>query len=413
VNQLLALLQELFPPACHEHVYLVGGSLRDHLLKRKHRDIDLAAALPESELKPLGFHLVQGKSTSPIWFRHDESFGSIELTPLPDTGALYQDLERRDFTINALAMDLKGNLIDPLDGRSDLERNALRACSDQSFPNDPMRIFRAFRFEADGWKMTQETETLIRKQDWSDALALIPMERFSREMIKACAAPRPEFFFQRMLEFNIGAGYLPELFRMPPIPAGPLKYHPEGDLFTHSIQVLQRITLYSGDPLARFCAFFHDIGKLATDPACYPRHQGHDIAGADMARELCNRLRLPASYRTALAWICRLHNSFNKWDELRDSTKLKIAAQSVKAGIEHTLPLVSAADKNTERKKTSWENSVRVVRMTTAELGIDPDRLELMPPDQRPDFILQKRVEKLRQIAGEEGVKGQAEEKQP
>jgi len=108
-----------------------------------------------------------------------------------------------------------------------------------------------------------------------------------------------------------------------------------------------------------------------------------------------------------------LHNSFNKWDELRDSTKLKIAAQSVKAGIEHTLSLVSAADKNTEREKTSWENSVRVVRMTTAELGIDPNRLELMPPDQRPDFILQKRVEKLRQIAGKEGVKGQAEEKQP
>jgi tRNA nucleotidyltransferase (CCA-adding enzyme) len=407
MNRLISHLQKLFPPECHGRVFLVGGCLRDHLLNRKHRDMDLAAALSERELRPLGFHLVKGKSTAPIWFRHDDSFGIIELTPLTDTIALHQDLVRRDFTINALAMDLKGNLIDLLDGRSDLERNALKACSAQSFLDDPTRIFRAFRFEADGWKMTRETEALIREQDWLEPLALIPVERFSREMIKACSSSRPEYFFQRMLEFNVGAGYLPELFLMSSVPAGPLEHHPEGDLLTHSIQVLQRVAQRSDNPLVRFCAFFHDIGKLATDPACYPQHHGHDLAGADLARELCNRLRLPASYRTALAWICQLHGTFNQWDQLRDSTRLKVTAQALKAGIEQALPLVSAADKDTQEEKTSWENSIRISRMTTSELGIDPIRLNSMTIGQRPDFILQKRIEKLREAACGD-VRGQA-----
>ena len=372
--------------------------MRDHLLNREHRDIDLVAALSESELKLIGFHMVKGKSTAPIWFRHDDSFGIIELTSLVETGAPHRDLTRRDFTINAMAMDLKGNLIDPLDGRSDLGRNALRACSAKSFLDDPLRVFRAFRFESDGWKMTPETEALIREREWSDLLALIPVERFSREMIKAFSSFRPEHFFQRMLEFNAGASYLPELFRMPSVPAGPLERHPEGDLLTHSIQVLQRVALRSDNPLTRFCAFFHDIGKLATDPACYPRHHGHDIAGADLARQLCNRLRLPSSYRTAMAWTCQLHDTFNQWDRLRDSTRLKIAALALKAGIEQLLPLVSAADKDTPEEKNSWESSILVSRMTTRQLGIDPIRLNNMPLAQRPDFILQKRVEKLREI---------------
>jgi len=396
MNAIIAFIQKLFSAPCHDRVFLVGGSVRDLLLGRACRDIDVAAALSADELAALGFRLVEGKSTAAIWFRYDAQFGTIEVSPLADVAALNEDLRRRDFTINALAMTLGGELLDPLQGQQDLEQRLLRACSPRSFTHDPLRIFRALRFEADGWRMAAGTEELIREQAWSTPLATIPVERFTREILKALEAPEPERFFQRMLELEVGEGWLPEIFRMPHIPAGPPVHHPEGDLFTHSTQVLQRVRERTTDPLARFCALFHDIGKLATVPADYPKHHGHDEAGFAMARGFCDRLRLPAGYRTALAWTCRLHGTFNRWPELRAATRVRTAEQALKAGIAAILPLVSAADKAGSAEPLGWDQAVRVARMSTLALGIDRERLETMTAGDRPGFILQRRVEELR-----------------
>lgn len=398
MNTTIAFLKELFPPSSHERILLVGGSVRDHQLGREGTDIDLAACLDEAELVARGFRRVVPQSTPPIWFRHVQALGSIEVTLLADLGdTLAQNLIRRDFTVNAMAMTLDGGIIDPHGGRLDLEERRLATCSPFSFRDDPIRIFRAFRFEADGWRMTPECEALIREQDWQQSLCLVPVERYSREMLKALEAEEPELFFARMLQFNVGRGYLPELFVMPAIPAGPLQHHPEGDLFSHAIQVLQRVAECTGNPLARFCAFFHDIGKLATDPALYPKHHGHDDAGFDLARGLCERLRLPSGYRAALAWTSRLHGMLNRWDELRDSTRLKTAQQALKASIGEILLQVSRADKPEGLfEREEWDRAVRVAAMTTTDLGIDNARLEGMAPEKRHDFIQQKMIEMLR-----------------
>jgi tRNA nucleotidyltransferase (CCA-adding enzyme) len=244
--------------------------------------------------------------------------------------------------------------------------------------------------------MHPETAALIRSQDWCAPFRAMPEERFSSEMLKALAGKTPEWFFQRMIEFNVGEELLPELFRMPQIPAGPLQHHPEGDLFTHSIQVLQRVATSSNDPLARFCAFFHDLGKLATDPALYPKHHGHDNTGFGMAIELCNRLRLSATHRTALAWISSLHGKANLWGTLRDATKLTMAEQAVKGGIVQILPLVAAADKAGNLPMTGWDDVIRVAGMNTRELGIDQEKLAAMPIKKRPPYIMQKRLEMLK-----------------
>lgn len=396
MSDTIALIRTLFPPACHRRVFLVGGSVRDQLLGRPGRDIDLAASLTGAELAACGFRLVEGKSTAPIWFRHDPAFGVIELFPLAGHDPLTADLERRDFSINALAMDLEGTLIDPLNGRDDLEQGLLRPCSPGSLSDDPLRIFRAFRFESDGWSMTPDTAALIRERDWTESFTRIPVERFSREMLKALAAPDPQRFFRRMLEFGVGQAYLPELFRMPHIPAGPLIHHPEGDLLTHSLQVLQRVALRSANPLARFCALFHDIGKLATNPCFYPKHHGHGETGFSLAREFCNRLRLPASYRSALAWVSRLHGKFNLWEQLRDSSRIRLADQAIKAGIDEVLPLVARADKATDNDPATWADALRVGRLSTAELEIPPAQLAGMPTGQRAAFIRHKRVQLFR-----------------
>lgn len=396
MNAIIAFLQQLFPTICHARIFLVGGSVRDHLLGQNSKDIDLIAALSADELTSCGFRLVEGKSTTPIWFRYDQTFGKVEITALADSADLNHDLTRRDFTINALAMSLAGEISDPLNGQRDLEQRLLRACSPVTFQDDPLRIFRALRFEADGWRMTPDTQGLIREQEWSQRLGSLPVERFSREMLKALEAVVPERFFQGMLEFKVGENILPEIFRMPRIPAGPLVYHPEGDLLTHSIQVLQRVSQQTGDPLARFCGLFHDIGKLATDPAHYPKHHGHDETGFTMAHTFSDRLCLPARYRTALAWISRLHGKLNRWSELRDATKIKTAEQAIKAGITESLSLISMADKSGGLEIKGWESAIHVARMTAAELGIGSGQLETMPAGNRSDFILQKRLEMLR-----------------
>ena len=398
MNTTIAFLKELFPSSCHERILLVGGSVRDHLLGREGSDIDLATCLDEAELVACGFRRVEPRSTTGIWFRHDQAFGSIEATLLADLEeALSVDLARRDFTVNAIAMTLYGGIIDPLRGRRDLEERRLKVCSPCSFRADPLRIFRAFRFEADGWLMTPESEALIRDQVWLQPLLLVPVERFSREMVKALEAAEPERFFSRMLQYDVGRGYLPELFAMTAVPAGPLQHHPEGDLLSHAVQVLQRVAERTASPLARFCAFFHDIGKIATDPALYPRHHGHDEAGFDMARMLCERLRLSCEYRTALAWTSRLHGMLNRWDELRDSTRLKCAQQAKKARIAEILAQVSRADKpDGSFKPGEWVRAVLVAAMSTQELGIDNARLKEIEPRKRPDFILLKRIEMLR-----------------
>jgi len=398
MTAILPFLKSIFPPPCHDRVLLVGGTVRDLLLGREGADIDLVAILTHDELCALGFRLVEPASAPTIYFKHHPEFGTIEATRIDSMADLKGDLLRRDFTINAMALGLDGARFDPLKGEKDLKELVLRVCSDNSFTSDPLRLFRAFRFEADGWRMAPETAALIREQEWSAALTSLPVERFSAEMLKALARKTPERFFQLMITFNVGAEILPELFRMPTIPAGPPEHHPEGDLLTHSIQVLQRVASVTDDPMARFCAFFHDIGKLATDPALYPTHHGHDATGFGMAVDFCNRLRLPTTYRKGLAWISSLHGKANKWDELRDTSKLKMAEQAIKGGIVHILPLISAADKAGGLPMTGWEDVVRIAGMSTRELLIDQGKLEAIPIRIRPDFILQKRVEALRQL---------------
>lgn len=397
MTAILPFLKNLFPPSCHDRVLLVGGTVRDMLLGREGADIDLVTALSHHELRSLGFRTVEATSGTTIYFKHHPEFGTIEATRIGSMADLESDLLRRDFTINAMAMDLNGARFDPLGGEDDLKSGVLRACSENSFRGDPLRIFRAFRFEADGWRMTPETAELIRMQAWSDAFGAMPTERFSAEMLKALARKAPERFFQLMTEFNVGAGILPEIFGMTQVPAGPLQHHPEGDLLTHSIQVLQRVAALTAEPLPRFCALFHDLGKLATDPALYPKHHGHDHAGFEMAVEFCNRLRLPSTYRKALAWISSLHGKANTWGGLRDSSKLKMAEQAIKGGIFDILPLIAAADKPGGEPMTGWEDVARVARMSTREMGVDQGKLEVMSIRNRPSFILQKRVDLLRE----------------
>lgn len=394
-RETLALLATIFPAEQRPLVWLVGGAVRNLLQGSSSRDLDLVAAIPPERIASLGFRQVVGKSTAPIWFRHFQGFGSIEVTLIERPEALHADLAKRDFTVNAMALSLAGELIDPLHGAAALGTMTLQACSASAISNDPLRAFRAFRFEAEGFQLAGMTAAQIRESCRDELLQLIPVERFSREMLKALAAPLPEEFFRRMLEYDLGKQWLPELFAMPLVPAGPVQHHPEGDLLSHSFQVLARLASVDCSPLARFCALFHDIGKLATDPALYPKHHGHEEAGFRAAPQFCRRLALPLEYGRALAWISRYHGNANRLDQLRPATRIRMAEQSLKAGISELLPRISAADKGGDWGSEEWQRAVAVAGMSCDELGIDREKLLALKPGKRGDMILQRRVELL------------------
>lgn len=393
---LIARLKIFFPEPLHSRLFLVGGMVRDILLGVDCQDVDLALAVSPSDLTSLGFRLVESKSTPNIYFLFHREFGKIEITWLPSIDELPGDLQRRDFTINAMAMTLGMELLDPLGGRKDLENRILRTCSATSLSDDPVRIFRAFRFESEGWRLDHDAETFLSSRDWSEEFRQVPVERFSQEMLKALAKDDPGRFFRRMLQFNVGQRYLPELFRMPQVPAGPPQHHPEGDLFTHSMQVLERMALQSRDTTARFCALFHDLGKLATPEEQYPKHHGHDLSGSLAAVAFCKRLRLPVALQRALQATCRLHTTANNWEELRDSTRIKLALNAMKAGIDTFLPLVVAADCG--GPMPGWEETLRVASLNAAQLGLDPALFDAAqcPPEKCQQIIMQRRVEVLR-----------------
>jgi tRNA nucleotidyltransferase (CCA-adding enzyme) len=294
-------------------------------------------------------------------------------------------------------MTFDGNILDPLGGRDDLAERTLRACSAHSLLNDPGRIFRALRFECEGWRLDHDATTDILSRDWSDHLRTVPVERFSQEMLKALIKEEPARFFRRMLELRVGESYLPEIFRMPEVPAGPLQYHPEGDLFTHAMQALERMSLLSPDVTARFCALFHDLGKLATAPEEYPKHHGHEEAGAERAAAFCKRLRLPVSLQRALQATCRFHGNGNHWQELRESTKIKMAQGAIKGGIEKILPMVVSADSG--GVLPGWEETVRIASMNAAQLKIDPTLFSdpSFPPENCQQILMQRRVELLKE----------------
>lgn len=397
---LLETVKADFPAPYWASLWLVGGTVRDMLLGQRPQDIDLIASLTPEQLASCGFRPVIPVSGPSIWFKHLPTATRLEVTVIASPTDLATELKRRDFTINALAMGLDGNLIDLFDGTRDLQAKELQPCSLHVFQQDPLRIFRALRFSAAGWQITPELGELIRQRCWETDFGTIPIERFSREMVKALAQTMPQRFFLGMIELQVGRSVLPELFRMRTIPAGPLDKHPEGDLFTHTMQVVARVAEQTDDPLARFCALFHDIGKLATAPAHYPRHHGHDQAGQALAGLFCTRLRLPRSWQRALAATSRLHTTANNWQDLRDATRIRMAETARKAGISKILPLIAAADKPGQGAMSGWDTVVSIAGMQTAELGIAAERLLALAPVDRSGLILQHRIRRVRQALG-------------
>ncbi len=320
-------------------IYLVGGAVRDKLLDLpvKERDWVVVGATADEMLR-LGYRQV-GKDF-PV-FLHPETNEEYALARTERKTApgyhgfevhadadvtLEQDLERRDLTVNAMAMDADGKLIDPFNGHADLDAGKLRHVS-PAFVEDPVRILRVARFAARfarwGFRVAHGTNALMRRMvEAGEVDALVP-ERVWAETEKALNEPNPERFFEVLRGCGALARVFPEIDALFGVPQ-PEKHHAEIDTGVHCMMVLQQAVRLSDDPRVRFAALTHDLGKGTTPPEQWPRHVGHEHRSVDLVRGLCERLRVPNDYRDLAVITARYHGDLHRAAELRPTTVLKL-----------------------------------------------------------------------------------------
>ena len=322
--------------------YLVGGAVRDRMLGLPVSDRDwvVTGATPE-EMRRKGF-LPVGKDF-PV-FLHPKTkeeyalarterktargYHGFEFYASPDV-MLEQDLCRRDLTVNAMAEDESGQLIDPFGGAEDLRDRRLRHVSD-AFAEDPVRLLRAARFwsrfAALGFLIADETMALMRRMvDAGEAEALVP-ERVWQEIQRALAEPQPRRFFEVLRDSGACRSILPEFDALFGVPQPP-KYHPEIDTGLHCLMALDEAAQLSPDPEVRFAALCHDLGKAVTEPDQWPAHHRHEQAGLKPLQALCKRLRVPKRFQELATIVMRFHTHCHRAQSLRPQTLLKLLEQ--------------------------------------------------------------------------------------
>ena len=320
--------------------YLVGGAVRDRLLGLtvKDRDYVVVGATPQDLLhagfKPVGrdFPVFLHPKTQEEYAlaRIERKTGSGYHGFAFDTDpsvTLEDDLRRRDLTMNAIAEDEHGVLIDPFGGAADLRKGVLRHVS-AAFAEDPVRILRAARFAARyasrGFVIAAQTMELMRAMVRDgEADHLVP-ERVWAETRKALAEHTPGVFVRALRECGALARIMPEVDALYDVPQR-ADFHPEIDTGTHVEMVLDAAAhIAPGDALIGWCALTHDLGKALTPAAEWPSHRRHEQRGLVPLRALGTRLKVPAEYMALAECVCRLHLLAHTAFELRPKTVLEL-----------------------------------------------------------------------------------------
>lgn len=319
--------------------YLVGGAVRDQLLEIDVYDKDwvVVGATPEQLLEK-GYTAV-GKDF-PVFLhpktkeehalaRTERKVGSgytgFECYFAADV-TLEEDLMRRDLTINAMAQDANGQIIDPFNGQADLNDRILRHVSD-AFTEDPLRVLRVARFASKlshlGFTVADETLELMQQIALSGELSNLTPERIWLEWQKSLSTANPQIFLSVLKQCGALKILLPELDALFGVPQ-PEKWHPEIDTGLHTLLVAKQAAQLSDSLPVRFAAQVHDLGKGITPESEWPSHKMHCHTGVKLIKNLCQRVRVPNEYRDLALMVCEQHSNIHRAAELRPETKLKV-----------------------------------------------------------------------------------------
>jgi len=316
--------------------YLVGGAVRDQLLGLTPGDRDwVVVGATQAQMEAQGFRAV-GKDF-PVFLhpRTQEEYALARTERKSGRGyrgfvvdadpsvTLEEDLLRRDFTLNAIAQDEDGTLVDPYGGARDIAARVLRHVG-PAFVEDPLRVLRAARFMARlaplGFTLAPETLALMRQMADSGELDTLVPERVWQELRRALASRQPSAFLRTLHDAHALRAVLPEIEALYGVPQR-AEYHPEVDTGVHQELVSDMAAqLAPGDDAIGFAALTHDLGKALTPSHVLPKHIGHEQAGLKPLQALCARLKIPAEHRELAVIACREHLNVHRLAELRDAT---------------------------------------------------------------------------------------------
>ena len=320
-------------------IYLVGGAVRDSLLDLPIRDKDWVVVGSNARLMKEQGYLQVGKGF-PV-FLHPETKQEYALArterkvgvgylgfefDASEFVTLEQDLLRRDLTINAIAESSDGQIIDPYDGRQDIKDKVLRHVS-PAFAEDPLRVLRVAKFAARfarlGFTVAPETQKLMNDIVQSGEIDTLVQERVWQEIEQAMRGSAPDVFIRVLRSCGALKLILPEVDRLFGVPQ-PVKYHPEVDTGLHILLCLQQAAKLTDDPMVRYAALVHDVGKGVTDKAKWPSHYAHETLGLPLQADISKRLHVPNEFSKLAALVCEHHTKLHRIKELHPAKLLEL-----------------------------------------------------------------------------------------
>lgn len=288
-------------------LYLVGGALRDELLGRKYEDEDYCVTgiskeefiklFPQAKCMGKSFEVFQIEQTEFALARREKKMGighkDFEIETSKEI-TIEEDLARRDITINAMAKEvLTEKWIDPFHGREDIQKKIIRATT-KAFREDPLRVYRVARIAAELQFEVQE-QTIQEMNQLKEEMKTLSKERVFQEFRKALASQKPSIFFQILRKAKVLEVHFKEIQDL----IGslqPVKYHPEGDSYNHTMLVVDKAAELTQEHPYRFAALVHDLGKGITPKSMYPHHYGHDEKGVELVKNLGERIGVPKGW---------------------------------------------------------------------------------------------------------------------
>ncbi len=320
--------------------YFAGGCVRDMLLGRKPKDYDIAAGAPPDRVQELfentkavgkefGVILVvlEGCSYEVAAFRSETGYSDGRRPDDIRFADITQDARRRDFTINGMYFNpLTGQFIDSVGGEKDLENRLLRTIGNpvERFSEDHLRLIRAIRFAA-RLEMQIEGKTENAIKSLAHLITRVAPERLCDELRVILTDRAPG----RAVRLMDRMGLLTEIF--PELGAArgceqPENYHPEGDVFTHTLLTVEKLGPHPDFEVA-MAALLHDVGKPPASRECPKRFPEHERIGADRTRKICRRLRVTKKETDRIAWLVKRHMYFKDAHHMKDSTLRRLFAE--------------------------------------------------------------------------------------